>query len=250
VDPSNTAASFQSTMWALVLGARVDRSALEQLLRAYWSPVYAFIRRQGYGGHDASDLTQEFLTQVVIGRDLVGRADPQRGRFRAFLKQALRNFLIDQHRLGRVSKGAPGARGGPNRTVPDAPPEATTLDALPAAVDDGLAAGGAFDRAWAATIIENTLERLEESLVADGMEAHWAAFHANVVGPALRRTAPLPLAALVPVTGAVDEAQVSNMLQTVKRRFRRTLRDVVAETVADEGQVEQELAELKAHFAH
>ena len=80
MDPANTAASFQSTIWSLVLGARGDRAHLESLLRSYWSPVYAFIRRQGYAGHDASDLTQEFLTQVVIGRDLIGRGWGRRGR--------------------------------------------------------------------------------------------------------------------------------------------------------------------------
>jgi RNA polymerase sigma-70 factor (ECF subfamily) len=242
VDPTNTAASFQSTIWSLVLGARGDRAHLEQLLRSYWAPVYSFIRRQGYAGHDASDLTQDFLTHVVLGRDLIGRADPSRGRFRSFLKHALRNFLIDQHRLGKAHKG-----GKPG---PDASPaaQATSLDATIDQPGPGGELDKTFDRAWAATVIEITLNRLEERCLADGLDGHWKAFGINVLGPALRRTAPLPLNELAKLVGAVDDAQASNMLQTIKRRFRRTLREVVAETVSDGAHVEEELSELRAYF--
>jgi RNA polymerase sigma-70 factor (ECF subfamily) len=245
VDPANTAANFQSTIWSLVLGAGRggDRAHLEQLLRTYWSPVYAFIRRQGYTGHDASDLTQDFLTQVVLSRDLIGRADPAKGRFRSFLKQALRNFLIDQHRLGKAHKGrtgdgmaslTPGSADGSTAPIdPPAPPSDHDL---------------VFDKAWAATVIELTLDRLETACHADGMDAHWTAFSINVLGPALRRTAPMTLVDLARHIDAADEAQASNMLQTVKRRFRRILRDVISETVSDPAQVEDELGQLRAYF--
>ena len=255
MDPTNTAASFQSTIWSLVLGARGDRAHLEQLLRAYWSPVYAFIRRQGYAGHDASDLTQEFLTQVVIGRDLIGRASPERGRFRSFLKSALRNFLIDQHRMGKVHKGGAstigprGANGEHAISLNDPsgksgePGSPLSIAALSPDSEK------VFDREWAAAVIENALARLEESCIADGMEAHWRGFNVNVLGPALRRTSPLSMTRLAEHIGAADQTQASNMLQTVKRRFRRLLREVVAETVSDPTQVEQELADLRGHFA-
>jgi DNA-directed RNA polymerase specialized sigma24 family protein len=249
VDPANTAATFQSTIWSLVLGANADRSHLEQLLRSYWSPVYAFIRRQGYAGHDASDLTQEFLTQVVLGRNLIGRADPARGRFRSFLKQALRNFLIDQHRMHRAHKGGPasiGPRGPQTYSFDDPTHRSATGESfsLPAPAE----ADQVFDREWAAAVIEIALNRLEESCIADGMEAHWKAFGINVLGPALRRTKPASMTKLAAHIGAADEHQASNVLQTIKRRFRRILREVVAETVGDAAQVESELAELRAHF--
>lgn len=253
MEPGQTAAGFQSTLWSMVIGARVDRASLEQLLRAYWSPVYGFIRRQGYSGHDASDLTQEFLTQVVIGRDLIGKATPERGRFRAFLKQALRNFLIDQHRLGKASKG--GAvktvdavhpeRGRVHMTESLSDTQSVPKDNL---IDTQLAAGGVFDREWAATIIERTLNSVEESCISEGLDAHWRAFSINVLGPAMRKTEPMPLNALALVVGAIDDTQVSNMLQTVKRKFKRSLRETIAETVGDPALVEQELAELREYL--
>ena len=59
---------------------------------------------------------------------------------------------------------------------------------------------------------------------------------------------PLSLEDLARTIGAVDGAQASNMVQTVKRRFRRTLREVVSETVERPDEIEQELADLRAYF--
>lgn len=239
MDPERTAAEFQTTHWSLVYGARGDRTVLEQLLRHYWSPVYAFIRRQGYGGHDASDLTQEFLSRVVIGRDMIGKADEARGRFRSFLKQALRNFLIDQHRTGRHSKG--GVKHGDAASVSLVGPDGQ-VSHEPSFTDE---MSKQFDREWAASIIQITLQRMEDAAKREGLTAHWKAFQINVLGPALRRTAPMELRTLGERLGVADVAQLSNMLQTMKRRFRRMLREVVAETVDSPEQIEQELADLR-----
>lgn len=234
MEPHQTAAGFHTTSWTLVDGARADRAGLERLLRQYWGPIYAAIRRQGFGAHDASDLTQEFMTQVVIGRDLASKADPSRGRFRSYLKQSLRNFLIDRSRGKKRAEGdrpahlssADGDTGAPQPAAPQA-------------------ASDPFDREWAAAVIEVTLQRLEEACNEDDLRAHWAAFRINVVGPTLRKTQPLSMDELAVRIGAADATQASNMLQTVKRRFKRLLREVVAETVADRGEVEQELALLR-----
>ena len=40
-------------------------AALEQLCRTYWYPLYAFVRREGYGPEDAKDLTQGFFARVL-----------------------------------------------------------------------------------------------------------------------------------------------------------------------------------------
>lgn len=253
MDPEHTSAEFQTTHWSLVYRARGDRAVLEQLLRRYWSPVYAFIRRQGYGGHDASDLAQEFLARVVLGRDLIGKADEARGRFRSFLKHALRNFLIDQHRTGRASRGRGEGRGLPTGLKGGG--DSAAAAALPLFDKEGHPLNEPvitdemsrlFDREWAATIVQTTLQRLEDSARAEGLEAHWTAFDANILGPTLRRTAPIELKDLGDQLGIADLTQLSNMLQTMKRRFRRTLREVVAETVDTPAQIEEELADLRS----
>src|SRR6185503_3885334 len=155
---NQTGAWFHTTSWGLVIGARADAGDLELLLRAYWSPVYAFIRRKGYSPHDAADLTQEFLSDVLVGRDLIGKADPSRGRFRAFLKSALRNFLIDQHRRADSRRAMPRQGITSINTSP-------ALAAHDAGADDP---AGAFDRQWAAAVLALTVERLEATCRQEG----------------------------------------------------------------------------------
>jgi RNA polymerase sigma-70 factor (ECF subfamily) len=238
---SETGAWFQTTSWALVLSARGSRADLELLLRAYWSPVYAFIRAKGFAHHDASDLTQEFLAEVLVGRDLIAKADPLRGRFRSFLKSALRNFLIDQHR-----------RSNSKRAAPTAP--LTSVDSGPEAADPVSRDGGggepaaAFDRQWAAAVLALTIERTEASCKQDGMDQQWSAFRAVVLAPLTGRVRPPAMDTLAERLGATSPAQVSNMIQTVKRRFRRILHQVVSETVTDPTDVQDEIASLQKFF--
>jgi hypothetical protein len=63
---------FVTTHWSLVGAARPDeagqtraREALEELCRAYWYPLYAFVRGRGYSAVDAQDLTQTFFARFI-----------------------------------------------------------------------------------------------------------------------------------------------------------------------------------------
>lgn len=243
-----TGAWFHTTSWALVVGARADRGDLELLLRAYWSPVYAFVRKKGFSPHDAADLTQEFLAEVLIGRNLISKADQSRGRFRSFLKAALTNFLIDHRRKVRSKKAMPDAG-------------IASMDALSGGSGGGGGGGGvavepesrdepanAFDRQWAAAVLALTIERVESSCKQEGLDQQWTAFRINVLSPMTKKTRPMSMERLAETVGATGPEQASNMIQTVKRRFKRMLRQVVSETVSDPEQVEDELASLKTFF--
>src|SRR5262245_15844818 len=79
---------FPSTLWSVVLLAAERRSpqseeALTRLCRAYWHPIYAFLRRQGKSPHDAQDLTQAFFIHL-LDHDRLRRVHPAKGRFRSF----------------------------------------------------------------------------------------------------------------------------------------------------------------------
>ncbi|HET7617465.1 MAG TPA: sigma-70 family RNA polymerase sigma factor [Vicinamibacterales bacterium] len=80
--------------------------ALDALTRAYWRPVYAYIRvRFGRTAEDAQDLTQEFFTRV-LEHDSLAAYDPSRARFRTFLRVCLDRFLANEHRdEGRLKRG-------------------------------------------------------------------------------------------------------------------------------------------------
>jgi hypothetical protein len=63
---------FATTHWSVVLEARSAESpgageARERLCRAYSYPLYAYVRRKGYGSHDAADLIQEFFADCSAG---------------------------------------------------------------------------------------------------------------------------------------------------------------------------------------
>ncbi len=92
--PDQTAhAEFPSTHWSQVISAGNGdlpggSAALEELCRAYWSPLYSFLRRQGHSPHDAEDLVQGFLARVLAREDLAG-VRQEKGRFRTFLLTSL-----------------------------------------------------------------------------------------------------------------------------------------------------------------
>jgi len=104
---------FASTRWTMVLGAGESQtppdqalSALSELCRIYWRPIFLFLRRQGSNPDDAQDLTQGFFAHLIESRAYV-RADPEKGRFRSFLLGALKHFVAHARAHDRTQK-----RGG------------------------------------------------------------------------------------------------------------------------------------------
>ncbi len=234
-----TASRFHTTSWTLIVGARASRADLQELLSVYWSPVYAYLRRRGQDPHDAADLTQGFLSEVVLDRGFVERADPNRGRFRSFMLSALDRFVIDEHRR---EFGREGTR--PKILIPSDP------EALAQAEPDVVAdPAQAFDRQWAATVLDVALHRLEEACHRDGLAPHWRVFEARVVHPAVTGVDPASIDSLVTSGDARGPEEVSSMLHTVKRKFRQVLRDAVAETVDNTANLELELGELRRFLA-
>src|SRR5512136_211225 len=99
-DESPRQPAFVTTHWSVVLAAgRSDtpraQAALEKLCRAYWYPLYAYVRRRGHSVEDAQDLTQEFFARV-LARQWVADADRAKGRFRTFLLAGMNRFLSDE----------------------------------------------------------------------------------------------------------------------------------------------------------
>src|SRR6266513_1629161 len=87
---------FVTTNWSDVLSAQGGDSpqaqqALEGLCRAYWYPLYAFLRRDGHSAEDAEDLTQGFFTHLLTTNALA-TVDRQKGRFRSFLLVCIKNY--------------------------------------------------------------------------------------------------------------------------------------------------------------
>src|SRR5215469_4040773 len=89
-----------------------SQSALAQLCRNYWYPLYIFARRRGYSPDDAQDLTQSFFLHLLQQQALAG-VDRLKGKFRSFLLASFQNHLSDQIDRSRRLK-----RGGDKEFVP------------------------------------------------------------------------------------------------------------------------------------
>src|SRR5262245_41307841 len=102
-------ADFRTTHWSVVLlagqiGSNGSAEALEKLCRAYWPPLYSYIRWRGYSEHDAKDLTQGFFARL-LEKNYLGSLKLGKGRFRSFLIAALNNYLANEwDRAGRIKR--------------------------------------------------------------------------------------------------------------------------------------------------
>src|SRR5438128_544466 len=92
--------AFATTHWSVVLRAGDSTSsraasALETLCRAYWYPLYAYVRRCGHDPEEARDLTQEFFARLLEKKQLAS-VDPDKGKFRSWLLGVMNHFLAHE----------------------------------------------------------------------------------------------------------------------------------------------------------
>jgi RNA polymerase sigma-70 factor (ECF subfamily) len=233
--------AFVTTRWSLVVSAgRNDtphaRNALEKLCRAYWFPIYAFVRRQGHNPHDAQDLTQEFFARLLEKNQIAG-ADPHRGRFRSFLLGALKHFLANEWHKARAQK-----RGGGQVPIPmDAAAAESKCGIDPA---DILTAEKIYERRWALTLLEQVLRRLRDEYTRAGKENLFEQLKSTLT-EASRTVAYADIAARLGTT----EGAVKVAVHRLRQRYREVLRAEIADTVASPGEVEDEIRNLFAALA-
>lgn len=230
---------FVTTHWSLVDAARGDeasqtraRAALEELCRAYWYPLYAFVRSRGHSAADAQDLTQAFFARILETGGLAG-ADRERGRFRSYLLGAMKHFLANEWHRTQAQK-----RGGGVRIVEwDAlDPEARYAEAAPQAESPE----HLFDREWALQTVAGALQALREEMSRSGRSEQFETLKGCLTG--LDESPREEIAARL----NMSEGAVKVAVHRLRQRFRRLLRAAVAETVDNEADLEDELRYLIA----
>jgi DNA-directed RNA polymerase specialized sigma24 family protein len=235
--------TFLTTHWSMIEGVRErqdkDQALIGLLLERYWKPVYCCLRRKGYGNEQAKDLTQGFFHEVVLNRKLIERADPSKGRFRAFLLHALNQYLIDEQRRDAAQKRIP-----PSKLVPL---DIADPPSLPQTTQE-LDAEACFDYAWKVDLLDRVLTELREWYVGQGMETHWNIFRDRLVQPSLEDTEPPSLPQLCQQYGIENETKASNMLGTVRRQFQSVLKKHIRQTVVSGETAEEELREMFSFF--
>lgn len=235
------AARFPTTQWSRVAAAidPVDpeaRAALEDLCRDYWFPLYAFVRSRGESPHDAEDIVQGFLADLLRRGDLAS-LDPSKGRFRSFLRAACEHYLANQREHDRAAM-----RGGGLKIV--------SIDRLEAESRYGrepmheVTPERLFERQWALTLLARVIERLEAELVHGGKAELFARLRPALQGDGLAPPYPLIAAELGLSDGAVRVAA-----HRLRVRYREILREEVGRTTSDQADVEEEIADLLAALA-
>jgi DNA-directed RNA polymerase specialized sigma24 family protein len=233
--------SFPTTHWSLVQRAGKDdgdqsRRALEEFLRRYLPAMRAYLIHAVRVQPDrADDLLQGFVMDRVIQQSILSQADRNRGRFRAFLRRVLTNYMTD---VGRYENRLHRAPSQP-----------------PVSVDQchGLAAGEepsrCFEVAWARQLVTQAVEEMRLLCLTGNSPAVWGVFDGRILGPMLRRDPPTPYADLVRQFQFGSPKDTANALITGKRMFIRVLRSVVGAYAGSPEDIDQEIAELRQILA-
>jgi RNA polymerase sigma-70 factor (ECF subfamily) len=236
---------FQTTRWTAIEQVRSGRNAhakrlVGELLDAYWKPVYCYLRHRGYNNEEAKDLTQGFFHEVVLGRELIQRADRAKGRFRTLLLRALDRYLVSMHRKRTARKRIPQER--------IVSLEDKDLGELPETIG-GLSCEDAFHYAWVSELLDRMLLDVEAECRQRGMTTHWGLFHDRILHPIVTGTAPPSLEVLCCRHRVDATTKASNMIFAVKRRFQAALKRLLRESVASEVEVREEIRDLAEFLA-
>jgi len=233
--------AFLTTHWSLIddAGAREgdDKAALIELLLArYWKPVYCYLRRWGLGNEEAKDLTQGFFHEVVLGRNLIEQADRTKGRFRTFLLVALNRYLINAREKHGARKRTP--RGGLVSL------DVVDMANLPSAMTT-LTPEDTFTYAWVSALLDQVLRDVQAECRQDGKTVHWQVFRDRVLCPVMHGGEAPAMESLCEKYGIPHSTQASNMIVTVKRRFRALLAQRLRDSVMSDEEAEAEFQEIK-----
>ena len=222
---------FPTTCWSqLRVGGSDEQRAMawDTLARQYERPIHAWLRA-AFPRHraDVPDLAQDFFTWM-LHTDLLSRADPELGRFRAFLKVALKHYVVDWQRRNQTLK-----RGGAEQIVSLT---AADGDEREVAAPPSHSPEEQLDRAWRAELLGRALEAADDELKSSGHPLSFALFREYFVEGHKSDD----YATLAERHG-VSTVDVSNALMRAKRVYRSQLRRLVMESVHSPEDLEEEL---------
>jgi RNA polymerase sigma factor (sigma-70 family) len=231
--PTEAQPLFVTTRWSVVLAAKDQSSpdsaaALEVLCATYWYPLYVYARRQGHSPHDAQDLTQEFIARL-LEKNYLKAADKEKGHFRTFLRVAMKRFLANEWDRAQAQK-----RGGGVAAISWDSAEAEERyqnDRAPTLPPDQI-----FERQWAMTLLEQTVNRLRAEYTESGKTAEFEQLKT----------------VLTAERGSIQYAEIARQLGTsegtarvavhrLRKRFRELFRAAITDTVDRSEDVDDEL---------
>ena len=156
---------FATTRWSMVFNAGNSQSprhesALEELCRRYWFPLYAYARHGGTAHADAEDLVQGFFVSQFLQTNFLQDLNSKKGPFRAFLLACFNHHSLNEwKRAGRQKRG-----GGADHLPLDwATADEKFQSFMAAETPEKM-----YDRAWAVTLLELARAQLGQKMQANG----------------------------------------------------------------------------------
>ena len=235
----STTGCFSTTRWSLVLEAGAPaglpgKEALATLCKLYWYPLYAYVRRRGHTADQAEDLTQGFFARL-LEKNVVGDADPHRGRFRSYLLGAMKQFLSNERERsqaqkrggGRASVSLSGAEDAERRYSHE-----PSHDSSPERL---------FDRQWALTVLDLAMAELRAEFGRRGKERLFERLKGCLAGEDPDLTYRQIAGELGMTEGAVGVA-----VHRMRRQYREALRQQIAQTVQSPAEIDDEIRQLFA----
>lgn len=231
---------FSTTQWTMVVNAGREgdtesEAAFARLCQAYWSPVYAFIRKGGKSPEDAKDLTQGFFASIFESRSFKG-ADPEKGKFRSYLLGGVKFFVARDWQKQSAQK-----RGG---GIAHLSMDVEELEGfLASQLRDDVSPDKLFERQWVRTLLDSVTEELRGEHVRRDKGDLFEDLRPFLSGA--REGEPY---AVIAERYGMGEASVKMAVNRMRKRYREILRDRVADTVATEEEIEPELRYLQGAF--
>ena len=212
--------------------------ALTELLEAYRPALLHFLKAvERIPSERTEDLVQSFVADRILQGRLLEKANLANGRLRSFLLKSFQNFINSERRREQAQKRTP--QGGPLVALEEAP------EHLQAVVVEG----GTLDAAWARQTLALALDHFREDCALNARMAWWDVFEARVLAPSLGEGTAWSFEELAHRHGFSKPQDAANALLSAKRAFSRTLRAVVADTLSDPEQVDEEIKNLCAALA-
>jgi len=232
---------FSQTSWTTINTAKqggtpAGRLALEQLCQTYWYPLYTYVRRLGQSPQDAEDVTQAFFYHL-LEKDFLEGVDRARGRFRSFLLAALKHFLENERRYRSAAK-----RGG-GRTILSLDEETAEGRYVREPVSD-LSPEMSYERAWAATLLEEALHRLRAEYQASGKTALFDQVKCFLDG----NTELGSYKTLAAQVGMTPNA-LGVAVHRLRQRYGELIRDEITRTIDSPFEVDEEMRHLLSLLA-
>ncbi len=234
VKEDESQAGFPQTQWSLVIAAGSVASpahdqALDDLCRAYWKPLYTYLRREGNQPSNAADLTQGFLV-AMLSRDGFRHAQPGLGPFRRYLLSCLTNWVTNQEISQKTAK-----RGG-GKVFSFDPEDA---EALLGADQTAENPEKAYDKSYFLTLISRANQRLTEEQRARGKEGVYRALAGFLQGADANDYQN------VGIQLGMAPGTVAQTVRRLRLRLREFIEDEVRQTVSSPEDFELEIRELK-----